>query len=62
MGKKDEGERGDSGNMCPLKCRSLMGLSSMVTLSEDKAQDVKAVAIFGMFQTVFDTGRSSLDQ
>lgn len=34
---QEPGERGDFGNMCPLKCRSLMGLSSMVALSEDKA-------------------------
>ena len=69
MGKRDEaelsgtrGERGDSGHVCLVKCQSLMGLSTKVTLSEDKAQDMKAVAIFGMFQTVFDTGRTSLDQ
>lgn len=36
---------------------NLTKLSTKVTLSRNRAQGVKAVAIFGMFQMVFDIGR-----
>lgn len=48
--------RGESGHMCWLECWRPVGLSTEATLSEDKAQGVKALAVFGMFQAVFGTG------